>query len=220
MNYKKFAQDKQKEFGYKILKMNDVFVTIQCKTCGAIKNIQLKSLYKNYNESQTIHNQFCSKYYLDLIRKEFGNEVSNCFHDFYRRSRERCCNPKNKDYKRYKGLFKFNDFTEFYLSCYDIYKEALKNTYCKELTIDCIDGKKGYEPGNIRFVSMLENLQNKENVKPVKMTNIKTGKIIKAVSFGELAKKYKNVSYASALHNAFKNNRLYKKEWKIEYIET
>lgn len=28
INYKKFSQDKQKELGYKILEMNDVFVTV------------------------------------------------------------------------------------------------------------------------------------------------------------------------------------------------
>ena len=29
VNYKKFAQDNQKKFGYKILEMNDVFITIK-----------------------------------------------------------------------------------------------------------------------------------------------------------------------------------------------
>lgn len=222
MNYIKFAQDNQKIYNYKIIKINKMnnLAIIKCNECGAIKQCQLKSLYKSFkNGNIKIHNQFCSKYYLDICRKEFGNDIGKCFHDFYRRSHERCCNPKNKNYEKYKGKFKFKDFCDFFNCCYDIFKEALNKYYYKELTIDRIDSKKGYEEGNIRFVSMKENLQNKPYVKPVRMINIKTGEIINGVSFGDLARKYKHISYASSLHRALKKKILYKKEWKLEYIE-
>ncbi len=49
------------------------------------------------------------------------------------------------------------------------------------------------------------------------MTNIKTGEIIVGKSFGDLARNYKNVSYSSSLYNSFKEKRLYKNEWKIEF---
>lgn len=216
MNYKKFAQDNQKKLGYKIIEMNDRFVTIRCNECKAIKNISLKTLYR----TDRIHNIFCSKYYIDICKKELGSDVGLHFHDFYRHAKERCTNPNNKDFKKYQGKFKFKDFPEFFHYCYDSYKEAIKDNYYKELSIDRIDGSKGYEPGNVRFVSMTENLQNKPYVRPVKMTNIKTGEVIETVSIGELARKYRRISDAGALHRALKNNKIYKKEWKIEYIET
>ena len=217
MNYVKYAQDNQKKLGYKIIEINGSIITIECSVCGAIRKMQLKSLYRKNEE---IHNQFCRKYCLDICKKEVGKECARMFHDFYRRSHERCCNPNCKDYERYKGKFKFRDFCDFYKNCFDEYKFALKKYNANELTIDRIDSLKGYEKGNIRFVPMIENLQNKPNVKRVKMTHIYSRKVITGKSFGDLARKYKDVSYASTLYNACKENRLYKKKWKIEYIET
>lgn len=225
MNYRKFIQDNQKRLGYKIISMNDSFVEIECNKCHAIKRMQLSSLYKNYinrkNECPTtlypFHNYLCSKYYLDLCIKDLGEKAGRHFHDFYRYSKERCENPNCKDYKRYKGLFRFEDFPDFYLHCFPAYMEGLKQFHYSKLSIDRIDGTKGYEPGNIRFTSMTKNLQNKPNVKAVKMTNINTGEIIRACSFGELAIIFKDLSCVSAIHRAFKNNSLYLKEWKIEY---
>lgn len=62
---------------------------------------------------------------------------------------------------------------------------------CKLIkTKDRIEGNKGYEKGNVRFVPMKINLQNKDVVIPVMGVNIKTKEVIDANSIGELAGKY------------------------------
>ena len=134
--------------------------------------MQLKSLYKNDNKT---HNQFCSKYYLQKISKEFGPAIKKKFHRTYRYAHERCCNPSCKDYPRYKGLFGFSDFTEYYHSCFQGFIESVNKFGVDNLSIDRIDGALGYQPGNVRFIPMTENLRNKKNVLPVKMTSVKTG---------------------------------------------
>lgn len=216
MNYKKYAYDNQKSRGYEVLKIEGEIVRIRCSVCGAERTLQLKSLYRNENK---VHNHFCSKYYLGLITKEYNREIATKFHDFYRMSHERCCNPNNKDYENYNGKFKFRDFAEFALCCYPLYKEALKTHYYKELSIDRIDGSKGYEPGNIRFVTMQENLRNKPYIHPVKATNTTTGEVIDAASFRDLSIKMTgNTNITGSLIKACKIEKLYKNIWKIEYI--
>lgn len=216
MNYKKYAQEHQKDMKYKIIEINDTYVTLQCKICSAIKRVQLKSLYRN---DMQIHSQSCCKYFLDICREEIGEKEAKKFHDCYRRAHERCFNPHCKDFEKYKGKFHFADFTEYYHSCYDAYKEALENFPGQRLSIDRIQSARGYEPGNIRFVPMSINLQNKDCVRPVQMKNLKTGQLIVGISFGDLARKFKDVTFAASLHRACRRNGLYNGEWKIEYIE-
>ena len=217
MNYIKYAQDNQKKLGFRILSIHENIITLQCTTCQSIRNMQLKSLYRNRN---SIHNQFCSKYFLQKIRKEYGAVIEKKFHATYRYAHERCCNPACKDYPKYKGLFGFSDFTEYYHTCFLDFMESAAKFGVDNLSIDRIDGSLGYQPGNVRFVPMSENLRNKKNVRPVRMTNVKTGQEITAASFGELARKYKDISYAASLHRSCKAQRLYKNEWRITYIET
>lgn len=179
---------------------------------------QLKKINKrNLNKNKT-HNQFCTKYYLDKIKKDYGVAHAKEFHDFYRRSHERCCNKNCKDYPHYKGKFKYKSFIEFYYDAFPEYLEGLAKYPNEKLSIDRIDGSKGYEKKNIRFVPMRINLQNKYNVKAVKMENIHTGESIYANSFGELANKLGNSKAISTLHKNWKNKTLYKKEWKISKL--
>lgn len=218
MNYKKMIYDNQKINGYKLISINEKFCTIECSECGAIKNMNLNTFKKQYYEKRNnIHNWFCSKYYLDKIKKEYGNIFKIKFYNIYKYIHERCNNKNNKDFNYYKGMCKFEDFTDFYKKEFNLFSEASKNISLNEIYIDRIDYDKPYEEDNIRFVTMFDNLQNNKNVKPVKMTNIKTGEIIVGKSFGDLARNYKNVSYSSTLYNSFKEKKLYKKEWKIEF---
>ena len=156
-----------------------------------------------------------SKKKLDIIRNELGNDYANLFHDKYRIAKERCCNKNNKDYNSYKNKFFFDDFSDFFDSCYDDFKKAIL-LYGKNISIDRIDGSKGYEKGNIRFVPMSLNLKNKDLVIKTKITDTKTGKSLSFDSFGE-ARNYLHES--GAMFVALKKNRLYRKRYKVEEIK-
>ena len=83
--------------------------------------------------------------------------------------KQRCNNPKRKDYKYYggRGINMCAEWADNFMLFND-YVSSLDN-YCKDLTIDRIDGDKNYEPGNIRWISRLDQRlnQNKETRKPV-----------------------------------------------------
>lgn len=156
-----------------------------------------------------------SKEKLDIIRNELGDEMAEHFHTKYRIAKERCCNPKNKDYKIYKGKFHFKDFSEFFDWCYEDFKEAI-NKYNTRVSIDRIDGSLGYEPGNVRFVPMRLNLQNKSTTRKIKVTDVMTGDVYAFNSFGECCK---FLHGSGALHKAYRKRKLYRKRYFLEDIE-
>lgn len=156
-----------------------------------------------------------SKEKLDIIRSELGDELAEHFHTKFRIAKERCCNPKNKDYDEYKGKFKFEDFSDFFDNCYGDFKNAL-DLYNTRLSIDRIDGNKGYEPGNVRFVPMSVNLKNKSNIKPIKIIDTINNEEYGFKTFWE-ARTFLNGS--GAMFNAYKNGTLYRNQYYIESIE-
>ena len=152
-----------------------------------------------------------SKEKLDLIRIELGEKAAYHFHTKYRISKERCCNPNNKDYDKYKGKFKFKNFVDFFNHCYEDFKKAYLK-YGNTLSIDRINGDLGYEPGNVRFVPMVENLRNKKIVIPTKVIDVETGKEFHFVSLCD-AKKYFNGS--GAFYQAYIKHRIYRNKYLI-----
>ena len=73
--------------------------------------------------------------------------------------KQRCSNPKNKDYRYYgaRGIKiefeKFNDFYDYIVNTLSIDPHGL--------TIDRINNNGNYARGNIRFVSQAENNRNR-----------------------------------------------------------
>lgn len=223
INYKEWNIINSKRLNYTILEDNNKTITIQCNKCGAIKTYEIKSIYTNYkNKKCEIHSENCSKYFNNLIKEELGEELLKKFRNFYRYARERCCNPNNKDYKRYAGKWHFEDYIDYYKNCYEEFKKSInKYGIDSKLSIDRINNNKGYEKGNVRFVPISINLQNKDIVIPCMGVNLVTKEIIEANSIGELAKKYFGETHISTIHSAIKRNKLYNKVWKIFYtIET
>ena len=153
-----------------------------------------------------------SKITLDKIREDIGQDGAKLFHDKYRISRERCSNPNNKDYNHYKGKFKFKNLTDFYENCYEEFKQSYYK-YGKNLSIDRINGKLGYEPGNVRFVPMELNLKNKDCVVPVIVLDTLLDEIGQFNSIGEAKKA---VHGSGAFYAAYKNNRIYRNRYIIE----
>lgn len=70
--------------------------------------------------------------------------------------KNRCFNPKRREYPRYGGAGITmcdewaKDFTKFY-------DWAMANGYGPTLSVDRLDGKKGYEPSNCEWVTRAEN---------------------------------------------------------------
>jgi hypothetical protein len=73
--------------------------------------------------------------------------------------KERCLNPKHKNYIKYSHIVIDKNWLNNSLS---FVKWSLNNNWQKNLTIDRIDNEKGYFPDNCRWVTMSENYRNKK----------------------------------------------------------
>jgi len=76
----------------------------------------------------------------------------------------RCYNPKNKDFHRYgaKGISVCDEWKHDFLT---FYNWSINNGFDKSLTIDRIDGAKGYYPENCRYATVRQQNNNtKSNV--------------------------------------------------------
>ncbi len=77
----------------------------------------------------------------------------------YWNMRQRCENPKNKDYRWYgrRGISVCKEWIDF-----DTFKAwALANGYGEDLQIDRENNNGNYEPGNCRFVTAKVNANNR-----------------------------------------------------------
>ena len=109
----------------------------------------------------------CRKEYGEDYNKEYAQEYRQtfvgCLQHRFCQIKQRCNNPKAKDYKNYgkrgiKCLFKTaNEFIDYVKNDldYDTYEKI------KELAIDRIDNDGHYKKGNIRFITTKENNNNK-----------------------------------------------------------
>lgn len=78
--------------------------------------------------------------------------------------KSRCYNPNQRNYKYYgaKGI----EVCEEWKSSFEAFRKwATENGYQEDLTIDRIDGDKGYSPDNCRWTTMSEQLKNRRQFK-------------------------------------------------------
>ena len=80
----------------------------------------------------------------------------------YRQMKQRCLNPKHKDYANYggRGITICDKWLTFKGFLSDI-----ESQYKPELTIDRIDNDKGYSAENIRWVTQSEQTRNMRTTK-------------------------------------------------------
>lgn len=77
--------------------------------------------------------------------------------------RDRCTNPKNKQYKNYGG--RGISVCEEWMNSSDAFIEwAIQNGYEEGLQLGRININGNYEPSNCKFVTQLENARNKRNI--------------------------------------------------------
>lgn len=137
-------------------------VKCQCH-CGAFFEIRLIELLKKTR--YLVSCKYCNDGINHKFNKKKLDELSNgeIKYILYR-IKQRCYNPKTKDYKWYgeKGITVCDEWlnnTDSFVSW------ALQNGYQKGLTIDRIDSNGNYEPSNCRFTDMIIQNNNKSKLK-------------------------------------------------------
>lgn len=76
--------------------------------------------------------------------------------------KERCTNHNANDFNRYGGVGV--SVCEEWLASFESFRDwSLKNGYKDDLTIDRIDGTRGYEPSNCRWATTEQQNNNRKN---------------------------------------------------------
>lgn len=202
---------------YKILKeLDSQRVLIQCNTCKNIFSYYKTNLYKFHHSSNkgnciaTLHRK---------IEAQYGKEFEEKFFQTANGAKNRVLNPNNKDYYAYKDLgFGFRDNFEFAELELEKFAEAAKTYGLKNISIDRIDGSKGYYHDNIRYVPMDINLRNKSICKEILCKNLNTGEISiyeNAYRCGDVL----NINPSRIRDCCVRENHYYKNLYSFEYLK-
>lgn len=126
---------------------NQYHYLCKCLLCGKEKYIQ-----KNALTTYKVKSCGCLRY-------KYGEKVNRRLNKIYSHMKDRCYNTKCNSYSRYgkKGVTIckewLNDRTTFF-------KWSFENGYNDNLSIDRIDGTKGYSPDNCRWATPKQQARN------------------------------------------------------------
>lgn len=108
----------------------------------------------------------CLQKELSAIRckeqKKTHGKSNTRIYKIWRHMKDRCYNPKNKDYKLYGAEGK-TICDEWINSFQNFYDWSMSHGYQEQLEIDRIDWRKGYYPDNCRWVTRKEQNNNNRN---------------------------------------------------------
>lgn len=145
------------------------FIHVQC-SCGAeAHKVYAYNLFKGRStrcnvcaKKQTAHWQKQYSRYKGIVddpahRRRLINRISSCV--------QRCHNPKSATYVNYgaRGIHVFDEWRHD-RGAFLAYLTTLDGWDNPELELDRTNVDKGYQPGNLRFISRHENMLNKRKV--------------------------------------------------------
>lgn len=126
-----------------------------CK-CDCGNTVGVKPSYLFYKKMST-----CGKECPIHKEKNQGRAHRRLYH-IWTSMKQRCYNKNHKRYYLYGG--RGITICDEWLNNYDVFEEwALKNGYNDDLSIDRIDGNKGYYPENCRWATYQQQRDNAEN---------------------------------------------------------
>jgi hypothetical protein len=118
--------------------------------CQAVKNIRVYDLLKGKS-------RLCKKCSTQATRSSHGMSDTPEYNTWVHLI-QRCCNPKNKDYKHYGGRG---------ITVCDIWRESFEAFYMcvgakpsPDHSIERLDVNRGYEPGNVVWATRTEQNRN------------------------------------------------------------
>lgn len=131
---------------------------LYCKCdCGNKKDVYKYSLSSNKSLS-------CGCLAKEKLKKEKIKHglVEHPLYNIWCDIKKRCYNLKYKQYKDYggRGIIMHNEW-KINFKCF--YDWSIHNGYGKKLQIDRINNNGNYEPNNCRYITQLENANNKRN---------------------------------------------------------
>lgn len=150
------------------------YTMYRCKCiCGNIKDIPASNLLSNKSKS-------CGKGSCNIVSTTH-NLTNHPLYGIYSKIKGRIANPTGKN-TCYQGITICSEWENDFLS---FYTWAMNSGYSPELSIDRINGTKGYSPDNCRWATNVEQSQNRKGwkkaqvpFKAVFMSKPRTGKVI------------------------------------------
>lgn len=145
-------------------------VRVQCD-CGASPHLVY---FYNLLKGSSTRCNVCAKKSAGFWRKDFYKYADACPDDDHRRRllcrlsacKNRCHNPKDRGYANYggRGIYLYEPWRTD-KAAFLRYVVTLEGWDQPHLELDRIDVNKGYEPGNLRFVTRQVNRDNQRKVR-------------------------------------------------------